>query len=389
MLSLSNIIFLQYKKKLIHKKKQQLPDTWTEHNLVFVWITFKINNCACCLWLPSVSRQTRSSPTCSTNSGDWIATVSSQGLITPYLSRFVSQCVNRMCLTLSVYCETLWTLINQTCDLSHCLQPYQFHLFITATYSADVHKVPTQTCSKETCFCGVHLRKCIFELYGLHSSNMRHKTLKCDSPFSVVIFLFYFFYCVILLIATSLCLHFFFFRGRLATWLKAVTMPETGPGLLSSHMSMKKSSRVLRHMHVSSKTCFFNASILLFFLTTTILVSTSIFRFHKFAGQLWNSNGCVWDSDVRGAKGEQTLHWRYNGDKCHEGPHAVLLFFNILNASLKGHQQMRVLMNNRLDDKQNLSSTKITCSLQLISLKAVWLHTECNLDCTLRIDKKL
>lgn len=48
-----------------------------------------------------------------------------------------------------------------------------------------------------------------------------------------------------------------FFRGRQAMWLKAVTMPETGPGLLSSHMSMKKNSRVLRHMHVSSEMCFF------------------------------------------------------------------------------------------------------------------------------------
>lgn len=59
-----------------------------------------------------------------------------------------------------------------------------------------------------------------------------------------------------------------FSRGRQAMWLKAVTMPETGPGLRSSHMSMKKNSRVLRHMHVSGEMCSFY--VLLLFETNRI-----------------------------------------------------------------------------------------------------------------------
>lgn len=43
----------------------------------------------------------------------------------------------------------------------------------------------------------------------------------------------------------------FIFRGRQVMWLRAVTLPETRPKLHSSYMSMKKNSRVLRHMNVS------------------------------------------------------------------------------------------------------------------------------------------
>lgn len=59
-------------------------------------------------------------------------------------------------------------------------------------------------------------------------------------------------------------------------WLKAVITPETGPGLHSSHMSMKTNSRVLRHTHVSSEMCYFYVIILFFFNQQNLLFSDFI-----------------------------------------------------------------------------------------------------------------
>lgn len=131
---------------------------------------------------------------------------------------------------------------------------------------------------------------------------------------------FSFLQCQYAYVCVSVCVYIYF-RGRQAMWLKAVITPETGPGLHSSHMSMKTNSRVLRHTHVSSEMCYFYVIILFFFKPT----KSFIFRFHKIAGQLWIVHRCIWDSDGRRATREQTLHWCHNGDRFDEGAYAALL----------------------------------------------------------------
>lgn len=116
------------------------------------------------------------------------------------------------------------------------------------------------------------------------------------------------------------------YRERQVMWLRAVTMPETGPGLRSSHTSTKTNSRALRHMHVSrSSRPFFphHPSLLLDPPTFFNKLTSFLCRFHQLAGQLWGVHGHIRDGHVRGASREQGLHWCPDADQRHEGAVAV------------------------------------------------------------------